>query len=70
MGGLGAEVTKNLCLAGISATLVDGGLVTADDVSSNFFLTLDDVGSNRAIAAFPRIKVRAASSVFDSSGAP
>jgi ubiquitin-like 1-activating enzyme E1 A len=56
LGGLGAECMKNLCLAGISATIVDDGTVSADDTASNFFLSLDDVGLNRAVAAHPRIK--------------
>ena len=58
LGGLSAEVCKNLCLAGISATIVDAESVTTEDLSSNFFLSLEDVGTNRVVAALPRIKVR------------
>lgn len=56
MGGLGAEVAKNLVLAGISATIVDDGACTPEDLASNFFLDVGDVTANRALACLPRIR--------------
>mmetsp|Transcript_58913 Transcript_58913/g.133376 ORF Transcript_58913/g.133376 Transcript_58913/m.133376 type:complete len:309 (+) Transcript_58913:27-953(+) len=56
-GGVGAEVLKNLCLAGISATLVDPDPVEAGDLAANFFLAPSDVGAaNRALASLPRVQ--------------
>uniref|UniRef100_A0A1E1X504 Putative smt3/sumo-activating complex aos1/rad31 component n=1 Tax=Amblyomma aureolatum TaxID=187763 RepID=A0A1E1X504_9ACAR len=49
LNGLGAEVTKNLVLAGIkSITLLDHRNVTAEDFSSQFMIGRSDVGKNRA----------------------
>ena len=56
IAGLGAEVVKNLTLAGISATIVDDAVVTAEDLSANFFLAESDIGANRATASLPRIR--------------
>lgn len=56
LGGLGAEICKNLLLAGISGTVADSKLTTADDLSSNFFLDMDDIGTNRATASLPRLQ--------------
>ena len=45
--GLGAEISKNLILSGFSKiTLYDNSLVTLNDLSSNFFVTKDDVEKN------------------------
>ena len=47
---LGNEVAKNLVLAGIgSLTIVDSGKVTETDVSSQFFVTKEDIGKNVCI---------------------
>ena len=47
--GLAAEVLKNLVLPNVGEfTIVDDGLVTAQDCGSNFFVTQDDVGASRA----------------------
>ena len=44
---LGNEVAKNLVLAGIgSLTVVDSGQVSEKDVSSQFFVTSEDIGKN------------------------
>jgi len=44
---LGNEVAKNLVLAGIgSLTIVDPGDVTEKDVSSQFFVTQEEIGKN------------------------
>lgn len=56
LGAVNAEVCKNLVLAGISATLQDDATVTAKDLSANFFLTMDDVGKNRAAASLDRVR--------------
>ncbi|KZF19181.1 hypothetical protein L228DRAFT_241853 [Xylona heveae TC161] len=57
MKALANEVAKNLVLAGIgSLTIVDHELVSPDDLCSQFFITDDDVGKNRADAAAPHIR--------------
>lgn len=49
LGGLGVEVAKNVILAGVkSVTLHDQCNCTIDDLSSQFYLTEDDLGKNRA----------------------
>ncbi|XP_076358943.1 SUMO1 activating enzyme subunit 1 [Tachypleus tridentatus] len=49
LGGLGAEVTKNLVLAGIhSVTLLDHNNVSERDYTSQFLLSREDIGKNRA----------------------
>ncbi|XP_013780857.1 SUMO-activating enzyme subunit 1-like [Limulus polyphemus] len=49
LGGLGAEVTKNLVLAGIhSVTLLDHHNVSELDYTSQFLLSREDLGKNRA----------------------
>ncbi|XP_073525785.1 LOW QUALITY PROTEIN: uncharacterized protein [Phyllobates terribilis] len=55
--GLGAEIAKNLILAGVkSVTLHDEGLVELWDLSSNFLLSEDDVGKNRALASVQKLQ--------------
>ncbi|KAE8608368.1 hypothetical protein XENTR_v10011485 [Xenopus tropicalis] len=45
----GTEILKNLVLPGIgSFTIVDGNVVTGEDVGNNFFLTRESIGKNRA----------------------
>ena len=45
MRGLGAEVAKNIILSGPqSVTIYDPALTTINDLSSNFYLTEEDVG--------------------------
>ena len=57
MRGLGNEVAKNLVLAGIgSLTMVDPEVVTEADLGAQFFLTADDVGKTRAMAASPQVQ--------------
>ncbi|CAI5452834.1 unnamed protein product [Caenorhabditis angaria] len=56
---LGAEFAKNITLSGLnSLTLLDGHVITKDDVGHNFLLPLtpgeDLIGKNRAEAAYPR----------------
>ncbi|XP_020101243.1 ubiquitin-activating enzyme E1 2-like [Ananas comosus] len=55
--GLGAEIAKNLVLAGVkSVTLHDEGNVELWDLSSNFFFSEDDVGKNRALACVQKLQ--------------
>lgn len=49
LGGLGVEVAKNVILAGVkSVTLHDQTKCSIEDLSSQFYITEDDVGKNRA----------------------
>lgn len=49
LNGLGAEVAKNLVLAGVKAvTLLDDKTVSSADFSSQFMVTREDIGKNRA----------------------
>ncbi|XP_010257066.2 PREDICTED: ubiquitin-activating enzyme E1 1 [Nelumbo nucifera] len=57
MQGLGAEIAKNLILAGVkSVTLHDEGEVELWDLSSNFIFSEDDVGKNRALASVQKLQ--------------
>ncbi|KAJ8769764.1 hypothetical protein K2173_007624 [Erythroxylum novogranatense] len=57
MQGLGAEIAKNLILAGVkSVTLHDEGAVELWDLSSNFVFTENDVGKNRALASVQKLQ--------------
>ncbi|KAK1437031.1 hypothetical protein QVD17_02816 [Tagetes erecta] len=57
MQGLGAEIAKNLILAGVkSVTLHDEGLVELWDLSSNFIFSEKDVGKNRALASAQKLQ--------------
>lgn len=57
MQGLGAEIVKNLVLAGVkSVTLHDEGTVELWDLSSSFVFSEDDVGKNRALASLPKLQ--------------
>ncbi|CAI0399916.1 unnamed protein product [Linum tenue] len=57
MNGLGAEIAKNLILAGVkSVTLHDEGLVELWDLSSNFVFSEKDVGKNRALACIQKLQ--------------
>ncbi|XP_074581592.1 ubiquitin-activating enzyme E1 2-like isoform X1 [Curcuma longa] len=55
--GLGAEIAKNLVLAGVkSVTLHDEENVEMWDLSSNFFFSEDDIGKNRAHACILKLQ--------------
>ncbi|XP_071717337.1 ubiquitin-activating enzyme E1 1-like [Rutidosis leptorrhynchoides] len=57
MQGLGAEIAKNLILAGVkSVTLYDEGSVELWDLSSNFIFSEHDVGKNRALASVQKLQ--------------
>ena len=56
MKALANEIAKNLVLAGVgSLTILDHELVTEDDLSSQFFVSEEHMGQNRAQAALPQI---------------
>lgn len=57
LNGLGAEVAKNIILAGIKAiTLMDDRNVTPEDSASQFLCSTQDVGQNRAEASLQRAR--------------
>ena len=51
-----AEISKNLVLAGFSATILDSGTVLAEDLGSNFLLSADSVGKSRALSAHANLQ--------------
>lgn len=52
MKALGNEIAKNLVLAGVGGlTILDSETVTEDDLGSQFLITENDIGKNRAEAA-------------------
>jgi len=52
LGGLGVEVAKNVILSGVkSVTLHDKAVCTIGDLSTQFYLTENDIGKNRAEAS-------------------
>ncbi|GAA5906369.1 hypothetical protein JCM8208_003532 [Rhodotorula glutinis] len=56
MSGLGVEIAKNICLAGVkSVTISDPTLVTVPDLGTQFFLRESDVGQRRDEATRPRL---------------
>ncbi|PON85895.1 Ubiquitin-activating enzyme E [Trema orientale] len=57
MKGLGAEIAKNLILAGVkSVTLHDEGKVELWDLSGNFIFSESDIGKNRALASVQKLQ--------------
>ncbi|XP_047308611.1 ubiquitin-activating enzyme E1 1-like [Impatiens glandulifera] len=57
MQGLGAEIAKNLVLAGVkSVTLHDERTVELWDLSSSFVFSENDVGKNRALASVQKLQ--------------
>ncbi|XP_050314109.1 ubiquitin-like modifier-activating enzyme 1 [Anthonomus grandis grandis] len=56
LGGLGVEIAKNVILGGVkSVTLHDDQLVAISDLSSQFFLSEEEIGKNRAEACFKKL---------------
>lgn len=56
LGGLGVEIAKNLILSGVRhVTLHDTKLATFDELSSQYYLTEKDIGTNRAKACFQNL---------------
>jgi len=60
MQGFGAEICKNIILAGVkSITLLDSGVVTDEDACSQFLAPRDQLGKNVSVQAttpFPKIR--------------
>ena len=57
VSGLGAEVAKNLVLAGInSMEMVDSETVSDQDATSQFLAPRDQLGQNRAEASLQRLQ--------------
>ncbi|RHZ20668.1 hypothetical protein DYB37_001421 [Aphanomyces astaci] len=56
MTQLGSEVAKNLVLSGMSVTLHDVNVVTRANVDTQFFLTEDQIGLNRAEACLAAVQ--------------
>ncbi|GAB6031004.1 SUMO-activating enzyme subunit 1 [Chamberlinius hualienensis] len=57
ISGLGAEVCKNIVLAGIkSLTILDHNQVDTVDLCSQFFVSKSDVGVNRATCSLSKIQ--------------
>uniref|UniRef100_A0A2P2MDV3 E1 ubiquitin-activating enzyme n=1 Tax=Rhizophora mucronata TaxID=61149 RepID=A0A2P2MDV3_RHIMU len=57
MQGLGAEIAKNLILAGVkSVTLHDERAVELWDLSSSFVFSESDIGKNRALASVQKLQ--------------
>lgn len=57
MRGLGAEIAKNVILAGVKEVAVqDAGTVCMADLGAHFYLGEEDVGKNRAEACAPRLQ--------------
>ncbi|CAH1790823.1 unnamed protein product [Owenia fusiformis] len=56
--GLGAEVAKNIVLAGIkSITLMDHTIATEEDVCAQFLIDRSDIGKNRAESSLTRTQL-------------
>jgi molybdopterin/thiamine biosynthesis adenylyltransferase len=52
MQGFGAEICKNIILAGVkSITLLDSGVVTNEDACSQFLISRDQLGENVSVHA-------------------
>ncbi|KAF8220368.1 ubiquitin activating enzyme [Tricholoma matsutake] len=70
--GLGVEIAKNIVLAGVkSVTIFDPEPVTMQDLSSQFFLRVQDIGKPRAEATLPRLaELNAYVPVRDLGGKP
>ncbi|CAG8511272.1 10425_t:CDS:2 [Acaulospora morrowiae] len=57
MRGLSNEVCKNLVLAGVGAiTIIDHNMITEEDLGAQFFVTVEDIGKNKAMTSADRIR--------------
>ncbi|KAH7462498.1 hypothetical protein KRP22_004919 [Phytophthora ramorum] len=56
LSALGSELVKNLVLAGMGVTLHDTQPATSTAVATQFFLSEDDIGKNRAEACLARVQ--------------
>uniref|UniRef100_A0A336MWA3 E1 ubiquitin-activating enzyme n=1 Tax=Culicoides sonorensis TaxID=179676 RepID=A0A336MWA3_CULSO len=56
LGGLGLEIAKNVILGGVrSVTLHDSAVCSLADLSSQFYLSPDKIGKNRAEACYAQL---------------
>jgi ubiquitin-activating enzyme E1 len=56
MGGLGVELAKNVILSGIKqVTVHDNKLTTMNDLSSQYYLSLKNIGKNRAESCYEKL---------------
>uniref|UniRef100_A0A0C9RUB8 E1 ubiquitin-activating enzyme n=1 Tax=Fopius arisanus TaxID=64838 RepID=A0A0C9RUB8_9HYME len=56
LGGLGVEIAKNVILGGVkSVTLHDNRVTEIKDLGTQFYLTEEDVGKNRAQSCYQRL---------------
>lgn len=56
MNGLGLEIAKNTILQGCNkVTLHDTKNITNDDLSTNYYITSQDIGKNRAVATYSKL---------------
>ena len=56
LGGLGVEIAKNIILAGIkNVTIQDTVITSFSDLSSQFYLTEENIGQNRALACIDKL---------------
>lgn len=54
---LGTEIAKNLVLAGVGTlTVLDGEVVSEEDLGSQFLVNESQIGQNRAVAALPELQ--------------
>lgn len=57
IGGLGLEIAKNVVLAGINKVVLhDSKEATILDLGSQFYLTEEDIGKNRAAASIAKVR--------------
>ncbi|AYV83619.1 MAG: ubiquitin-like modifier-activating enzyme 1 isoform X2 [Hyperionvirus sp.] len=57
LGGVGAELAKCIILGGVSSvTLHDTKMTTVMDLASQFYLSVDSIGKNRAAACVEKFK--------------
>jgi ubiquitin-activating enzyme E1 len=56
MDGLGVEIAKNIALAGVkSLTIHDTKPTTMLDLSTQFYLSENDIGTNRALVSVKKL---------------
>lgn len=57
LGGVGVEIAKNIILAGVkNVTVHDTKSVTITDVGSQFYVTENDIGKNRATVSLSKLQ--------------
>lgn len=56
LSGVGAEVCKNMILAGVNLTIYDRNLVKKEDILTNFYLRDSSIGKNKALECVERLR--------------